>query len=302
MMYNTHLKGAALAALCAVTLVACEGGTPAPTSPSAVIGSGGAASNPDGSMVKSTTPSGLVPANDSRGVSLTPILVAQAATPRFGGSAFAHRFQISTSESFGDIAQSGLGSFDSQGIMRFTVPTALTAATKYYWRVRAEAEDQGGPWSSVRSFTTAGTVAVVTPTPGTTPTGNRAANPAPGQRLPLPDMRGELARFSNASDSCPGGIQYRNNPWLDRVLDHFRTFDTRWGYNAKPTRSPAQNGGNPVIAAGDEGAYNFGSQADEGTTEVHLVDMLVSHCGNPQIGWRVFTGEEPGRWTSLGRF
>lgn len=301
-MYNTtHFKGAALAALCAVTLVACEGGSPAPTTPSGVAGLGGAASNPDGTVVKSTTPAGLAPLHDATNVSLTPTLVAQAARPRFGGSAFAHRFQISTSETFDPIVQTGLGSFDSQGIMRWVVPTALATGTKFFWRVRPEVEGQGGPWSEVRAFTTTGTA---TPTARVDQPGEkRTPNPAAGQRLPLPDMRGELAKFSDTSDSCPGGIQYQNNPWLDRVIDHFRTFDTRWGYNAKPTRSPSQNGGRPVVAAGDEAAYNFSSQADEGTTQVHLVDMLISHCGgSPSLGWRVFTGEEPGRWTGAGRF
>ena len=301
MMYQTQLKGAALAALCAVTLVACEGGTQAPTSPSAVVGSGGAASNPDGTIVKSTIPAGLSPIHDSTGISLQPTLVAQAATPRFGGAAFAHRFQVSTTETFETITQSGLGSFDTQGIMRYTLPAPLTTGTKYYWRVRPEAEDQGGPWSPVRAFTTTG---AATPTARPDQPGEkRTPNPPAGQRLPLPNMFSELQKFSNTSDSCPGGIQYQNNPWLDRVIDHFRTFDTRWGYNAKPTRGPSQNGGRPVVAAGDEGAYNFGSQSDEGTTEVHLVDMLISHCGgSPSLGWRVFTGEEPGRWTGVGRF
>lgn len=298
MTYQAHLKGAALAALCAVTLVACEGGSSAPTSPSAVIGSGGAASNPDGTTIKATAPVGLVPLNDATGIVLSPSLAAQPAAGLYQSSALPHRFQISTSDAFDSIAQTGFGALDSQGIMRFTAPAPLTGGTKYFWRVRVELEDQPGSWSAVRAFTTTGILAPA-PTAGG---GVRTPNPGVGQQLPLPDMRGELAKFSNTSDSCPGGIQYRNNPWLDRVIDHFRTFDTRWGYNAKPTRTPAQNGGNPVIAAGDEVAYNFSSQADEGTTQVHLVDILVSHCGNPQIGWRVFTGEEPGRWTGLGRF
>jgi hypothetical protein len=120
--------------------------------------------------------------------------------------------------------------------------------------------------------------------------------------LSLPDMRGELAKFANASDSCPQGLKYVLNPWLNRVMDHFRTFDTRWGYNAKPTRTAADNNGVPVVAAGDEAAYNPTSLADEGNTNVLLVDLLVQHCGSPTIGWRVFTGEEPGRWTGAGRF
>jgi hypothetical protein len=116
-------------------------------------------------------------------------------------------------------------------------------------------------------------------------------------------MQGVLAQFANASDSCPRGIKYVRNPWLDRVIDAFRQVDQRWGYNAKPTRTAADNNGVPVEAAGDEAAYHWGDGTREGSTEVHLVDLLVSHCGtNPFIGWRVFTGEEPGRWTGAGRF
>ena len=54
------------------------------------------------------------------------------------------------------------------------------------------------------------------PTPPTTCTGPRPADPAPGVRLPLPDMRGVLAQFSDASQSCPRGLKYVNNPWQDR--------------------------------------------------------------------------------------
>ncbi len=300
MTYNTHLKGVALAAVCVITLVACEGGMSAPTSPSAAVGSGGAASNPDGTIVKATTPAGLAPTADATGVSLTPTLVAQPGAGRFQSTPLAHRFQISTSDTFDPITQSGIGSLDSQGIMRFVVPTALATGTKYYWRVRVEVNDQPGSWSATRAFTTTGTVPVVPR--ADVPGEKRTPNPAAGQRLPLPDMRGELAKFGDARDSCPRGLKYVTNPWLDRVIDHFRTFDTRWGYNAKPTKTAADNNGVAVVAAGDEGAYNYSSDVDQGTTQVHLVDMLVQHCGSPTIGWRVFTGEEPGRWTGAGRF
>ncbi len=134
--------------------------------------------------------------------------------------------------------------------------------------------------------------------------------PRPGRTVnttsptrPLPDMQGVLAQFANASDSCPRGIKYVNNPWQDRVIDAFRQTDLRWGYNAKPNRTAADNGGVPVVAAGDEAAYHWGDGTRQGSTEVHLVDMLTNHCGpTPTIGWRVFTGEEPGIWTGAGRF
>jgi hypothetical protein len=301
MTYTTHLKGAALAALCAVTLVACEGGMPAPTSPSAVVGSGGAATNPDGTTVKATTPVGLSPTNNATGVSVTPTLSAQAGVGKYGSGAIPHRFQISTAESFDPVVESGIGTFDAQGIVRFVVPTALSAGTKYYWRTRPESGDQVGSWSATVAFTTVGTVA---PPPRTdVPGEKRTPNPPAGQTLSVPNMFNELIKFTDFQNSCPLGVKYVNNPWQDRVIDHFRTFDTRWGYNAKPNRAPADNGGRAVVAAGDEAAYNIGSQADEGTTVVGLVDMLIQHCGSsPSFSWRVFTGEEPGRWTGAGRF
>ena len=116
-------------------------------------------------------------------------------------------------------------------------------------------------------------------------------------------MQGVLARFSDASDSCPRGIKYVNNPWQDRVIDAFRQIDSRWGYNGKPSRSAADNGGVPVVAAGDEAAYHYGGGPSQGSFDVHLVDMLIAHCGsNPTLTWRVFTGEEAGFWTGAGRF
>ncbi len=37
--------------------------------------------------------------------------------------------------------------------------------------------------------------------------------------------------------------------------------------------------------------------------DVYLIDILANHCGNPpSLTWSVFTGEEPGIWTGVGRF
>jgi len=135
----------------------------------------------------------------------------------------------------------------------------------------------------------------------------RAPDPAPGARLPLPDVQAFVAQASAErpdlmAQSCPTGRKYENNPWLDYIIDRLRTLDTRWGYNGKPSRSAADNDGFPVIAAGDEIAYHFGAGPDQGSPDVHLVDILVGHCGpTPVITWRVFTGEEPGFWTGAGR-
>jgi hypothetical protein len=146
------------------------------------------------------------------------------------------------------------------------------------------------------------------PTPSPTPTtGPRTADPVPGQRLPMPNVEAFIyaraaARPDLLAQSCPTGFKYVNNPWLDYMVDGLRTLDTRWGYNGKPTRTPADNGGNPVVAAGDEIAYHYGSGPDQGSPDVYLIDILGGHCGpTPAVTYRVFTGEEPGFWTGAGR-
>jgi len=287
--------------LCAVVAVACESGMQSPVSPSAVAGSGSAL-NADGSNLKASSPLAISPLFEATNVSTTPTLAARAGTGvYYPAAALGQRFQVADSDTFANVVASGMGSTDASGVTRYTVDPALPAGKRYTWRVRAEQGDAVGPWSNMMAFTVgAGT----TTTPGgPTSTGPRPADPPPGVRLPLPDMQGVLAQFANASDSCPRGLKYVNNPWQDRVIDAFRQRDSRWGYNGKPTRTAADNGGVPVIAAGDEAAYHYSGGPDQGSPEVHLVDMLGGHCGSaPTITWRVFTGEEPGFWTGAGRF
>ena len=306
MTYRSHLKSAGFALVCAAAAAACEGGMRSPVSPSAATDVGGQL-NSDGSNLKVSAPIAIFPLFESTNVAQAPQLVARASTGNYQvAAAYSYRFQVSDNESFGNIVSTGTGTADGANVVRFTVDTALAFKTRYVWRLRAEMQDAYGPWSSVMAFTTlaqAGT-GTAPPTGPTSPTaGPRPADPPPGQRLPLPDMISVLARFSDARDSCPRGLKYVNNPWQDRVLDAFRQIDSRWGYNAKPTRTAVDNNGVPVVAAGDEAAYHYSGGPDQGSTEVHLVDMLIGHCGDaPTLTWRVFTGEEPGRWTGAGRF
>jgi hypothetical protein len=305
-MNDRFLLKCAAPFVCAIVAAACEGGMRSPVSPSAVAGSV-LALNADGSNLKVSAPLAIFPLFESTNVTMTPTLVARGSLVRFesGTPGIAHRFQVSDSESFATILASGMGVTDASGVTRYTVDPTLASNKRVLWRVRAELSDAVGPWSNVMAFTTAGAVVSVPTTP-TTPTGSgpRPADPPPGVRLPLPEYGFSVVQqFSNTSDSCPRGLQYVNNPWQDRVIDALRQIDTRWGYNGKPTRTAAQNGGVPVVAAGDEAAYHYGAGPDQGSPDVHLVDMLISHCGGaPSIGWRVFTGEEPGFWTSAGRF
>ena len=136
----------------------------------------------------------------------------------------------------------------------------------------------------------------------------RTPDPAAGQRLPLPDVQGVIAQLTAArpdlfAQQCNRGLKYVRNPWLDYIVEELRKLDTRWGYNAKPNRTAADNSGVPVEVAGDEITYHFGPGPDEGSFDVYPVDILIGHCGpSPSLTWRVFTGEEPARWTGAGRF
>jgi hypothetical protein len=286
--------------------MACSEGIQTAASPSAVTELSSSALNADGSNLKVTAPIAVTPLFEQTNISLTPVLSAIGSTGRnVSNASLSYRFQVSDSDSFGNIVSTGTGASDSSGVVRFTVSPALTGGRRYVWRVRAELQDAGGPWSNLGAFTTVGAGGAVVTTPGPNPNaGPRPADPPPGQRLPLPDMQGVLARFSDASESCPRGLKYVNNPWQDRVIDAFRQIDSRWGYNGKPTKSAdVDNNGVPVTAAGDEAAYHYGAGPSQGSFEVHLVDMLIGHCGSfPTLTWRVFTGEEPGFWTGVGRF
>jgi hypothetical protein len=166
--------------------------------------------------------------------------------------------------------------------------------------------------------TAAGAVDVVVTNPGltaATSTGGFTYTAAPSQPPPppppppsLPNVEAQIRQWTNErpdlfARQCEAGVKYVNSPWQDFIVDRLRQSDPRWGYNGKPTRTAADNGGRPVVAAGDELAYFYGTGNAQGSTDVYLVDILLGHCGpSPQLTWRVFTGEEPGFWSGAGRF
>lgn len=135
----------------------------------------------------------------------------------------------------------------------------------------------------------------------------RVADPDPGTVLGMPDVRSLIARIHNENpalifESCPTGRKYETNPWQDRIVDRLRLYDTRFGYNAKPTRTAADNDGFPVIAAGDEITFFAGSGVAQGSPNVYAFDILFGHCGpTPGLDYRNIS-PEPAIWTGAGRF
>ncbi len=90
----------------------------------------------------------------------------------------------------------------------------------------------------------------------------------------------------------------QRNAYIDFVVGFLRQLDTRFGYNAKPTRANVN-----AIIAGDEIAYHWGNDEPEGSPNVYLIDVLGGHCtfGRESPDFRPFFTEY-GRFTAAGAF
>ncbi len=158
----------------------------------------------------------------------------------------------------------------------------------------------------------------------------RTPDPPAGQRLPMPDVRAQVFQFANEAigrglftlnNLCPTRVAgpYRDaahelearktqrNAYIDFIVSRLRQIDTRFGYNAKPTRAWV-----PSIIAGDEIAYHYGSGPSEGSPDTYAIDVLGGHCtgvgvvpnndrNNHSPDFRPFFNEFV-RWTGAGAF
>ena len=192
------MNAVVFAACAAMATAACQGWMPSPVSPSAVQGAASAL-NADGSNLKVTTPIGIFPLFEQTNVAVTPQLAGRVEFRAQRDDARHCRIdsRSPTPTILATSSSSGMGAVDATGVVRYTVDPALTTNKRYVWRFRAELDDAFGPWSNVMAFTTttgSGPTSPGAPGPGG-PAGPRPADPPPGQRLPLPDMQGVLARF-----------------------------------------------------------------------------------------------------------
>ena len=166
---------------------------------------------------------------------------------------------------------------------------------------------------------------IVVNAPNNAPT-IRTANAASG-RLPYFNIRDLVLRIGGeardrgylsgtpgaSNDSCQArpGFPFTTDPsnpilelqktqrnrYIDYMVQQLRDrFDQRIGFNAKPTRENA-------IIAGDEIAFQWGSDAPEGSPSAYFIDTLGGHCtfGRESVDHRPFFLEY-GRWTSAGAF
>jgi hypothetical protein len=201
---------------------------------------------------------------------------------------------------------------DPSGVTSIAVGN-VPYATTYYWRAYATDGVTTSGYSQVVSFRT--------PNPptgggggtggggsggggGGGTTGQRTPNPPSGQRLPLPGYGASVVEdvARQYSSALRNSCQDSGGTWefMDRVVDALRSHDSRWGYNGKR--------GNSNDPSKDVVDYNYGSDPDEGTTNVYIIDIIGGHCGgNPSPAWVdntdiTINSGTIGRWTARGRF
>jgi hypothetical protein len=223
-----------------------------------------------------------------------------------GTSGVGYRFEVSRSADFGQIVAVVTVPVNGSGSTTMSLGE-LPYKTTYFWRVSASDGSIESNYSNTLQFTTADAPAPIPVpgggggVPGGVPTGP-GGRAAPGGPLPSYGA-GVVQAVARAN---PGALanscQEHGGSWqfLDQVVDTLRTYDTRWGYNGK-----RGNANDPSL---DVVTYNYGSGADQGSTQVYIIDVIGGHCGsNPSPSWNDVTAVTInsgtiGRWISRGRF
>ena len=269
--------------------VSCQGQNSNPTSPSGTPGlSDPSPAAADGSTLKVSAPTPTDPPNGATlGTDMPTLVVANSAANHSAArsTAFEYRFQVSTDPTFVTVNTGAVVSQGSGGTTSYAVMSALSAATTYSWRSRAEFTGAAGPWSEVFAFTTP---APPPPTPSPAPSpdeGPRTPDPPPGQVLPLPNLFQVVIEMAQ---QFPGALQNScqdtGGTWefMDRLVARFRQSDTRWGFNCK--RGLCGDVSQDVLD------YHFGAGPSDGSTDVYIIDVIVGHCNpDPKPGWTNLT-------------
>jgi hypothetical protein len=134
----------------AVSLAACSGSSQSPTSPSSVDGTDTAA-NPDGSTLKVTAPALVTPIDGVKIDTRRPTFAWANAAGRFSATALAYRLELFDAAGNFIDARTVPG---TENVTSFVADVDLGYATDFHWRVRAELDNQPGPYSAMGAFRT----------------------------------------------------------------------------------------------------------------------------------------------------
>lgn len=225
-----------------------------------------------------------------------------------GTAGVVYRFEVSNNAEMSPAMAVVTAAPGSDGNTTMTLGE-LPYNTVLYWRIYGTDGSKQSGHSQTLAFRTGPPPVVVPPpggggggggVPGGVPKGPGGRGPANGG---LPGMAHIVQAVAQAN---PGALQNscqsHGGSWqfMDSVVDTLRTYDTRWGYNGKR--------GNTGDPSHDAIAYNWGSGADEGSSQVYIIDIVAGHCGpSPGPSWNdvtdiTYSSGTIGRWTSRGRF
>ena len=129
---------------------ACAQSPQSPVSPSVVDGA--TTTNPDGSTLKVSAPAIVSPRGGAQLDTRRPTLTFGNATGRFANVSMQYRLE--SFNAAGVLLESRLITQGAGGQTTWTPDGDLPFDTVYAWRVRAELESRGGPWSTTESFRT----------------------------------------------------------------------------------------------------------------------------------------------------
>jgi hypothetical protein len=155
MLRRIALHGLALPSL--LLAAACSQSPQSPVSPSLAAG-GDAAANPDGSTLKVSAPVLVSPADGAVTDGVRPTVTFSNSSGLFTSVALGYRVQVF--DAAGNVIAELPVAQDPSGQTSLAAEADLGNDTEYRWRVRAELQGEGGPWSSVWSFRTPARVAI----------------------------------------------------------------------------------------------------------------------------------------------
>ncbi|MEE2791344.1 MAG: hypothetical protein VX453_06915, partial [Acidobacteriota bacterium] len=226
------------------------------------------------------TPIPASPINGATTDSVRPTLTVTNGVVSGPAGTVTYRFEIDEGTSFGnpttvmEVPRSGSSSTSA------TTTNTLQNDRHYFWRVTASNGSITTEWSAPQSFRTpAAQTEPPTTEPGSEP---RTPDPAPGQKLPLPNQAAlivELAETHSAAlaNSCQeegGTLEF-----MDLAVEKLRETDSRWGYNCK-----RGNCNDPSVDVVD---YFYGIGDGNHSTDVYIIDIIQNHCshGSENPAW-----------------
>jgi hypothetical protein len=272
----------AVVAICALTLLACSGTPQTMLSPSGADG-GTTTLNPDGSSLKVSAPSNLSPGGGGTIDTVRPTLSFNGATGRFHGAALDHELQVVNAN---DQIVYGSNSVSSP----HGIPSDLSYADNFWWRVRARMGDQFGPWSAYAQFRTPDPPRLAPPTGGGAlpfPVPVECGPGDPGNRFACASA---IAALSVEWAGCRAGVGTRCHRFTRQVAFALAQSDPAW------TLIQAAPGGHACDcnSCGPSDGRMFRED-----TVVHngnrVFDMIVGAGGpSPSLTWSSVPGPRPG--------